>query len=52
MYADIKKSPLGIHHLEASKKAFEDALTSSVSRKHEMFIKETEQMFEKGKMKI
>ncbi|EAR83565.3 Sec7 domain protein (macronuclear) [Tetrahymena thermophila SB210] len=52
MYNDVKKNPLGIHHLEASKKAFEDALTSSVSRKHEMFLKETEQMFEKGQMKI
>lgn len=42
MYNDVKKIPLGIHHLEASKKAVEDALTSSVSRKHEMFLKETE----------
>lgn len=52
MYADIKKNPLGIHHLEASKKALEDAMNSSITKKHEMFLKETEQMFVKGKLKI
>lgn len=52
MYADIKKTPLGIHHLEASKKAFLDALNSNLSKKHEMLVKENEKMFENGKLKI
>lgn len=52
LYADIKKNPLGIHHLEASKKALEDAMNSNSNKKYEMFLKEMELMFEKGKLKI
>lgn len=42
MFQEIKKSPLGIHHLEESKKALEDALNLSSTKKQELFMKETE----------
>ena len=42
MFNEIKKTPLGIHHLEEQKKAFEDALTLSSSKKQELFLKESE----------